>query len=356
MDQIPHEHLHKRWFGENVIDWLQSFFKGGINVEKTHDINEQFTAIILQEKWECQMDYGKIEAKIDARASATVKASTSFGLTIITKFSLPLDLSGSYLYFKNKGEVVAVFTLDAKGRAFFESGDFLLADIPIPAASFRVPKILTVGPTFKLYASADADLSLGGKLQAKMNVAAWDIYQTYPMEPGFEPKSRKPMDDIGNGDSNDLMKPEFDYSIKAQGTINAHLKPALTFGIEVDPYWQVGNAKVELVADASLTVTATAEYSNREDTCPFTYGVYAGARLAVQAEVPSAFNWKPQPYQLANGRVTIVEGGSCPSTRMASTLLENPIIHTNTEYPAIGSNHSSSLSKRSQVISLLSIQ
>lgn len=95
------------------------------------------------------MEHGRLDAVLDVRASAKVDIDTTFGMTIITTLSFPLKLDNSYLYFKNKGEVTAVFKIDAKGRATFDTKDFQLANIPIPGAGFRIPKILTVGPTFR---------------------------------------------------------------------------------------------------------------------------------------------------------------------------------------------------------------
>jgi chitinase len=316
IDKIPTHDLHKRWFGKDVLDWLGKFFKPEIHLEKTHDIDETFTAIILREEWECELQYGKLEAKLDATASANVKVSSSFGLTIIAQLKFPLDLSGSYLYFKNHGQVEAIFKLDARATAKFDSGDFQLANIPIPGAAFQIPGVLTVGPAFKLYASANAEFGLSGELEARVRVANWDIYQTYPMVEEYKP-GHAPDDHAGaDGDKEGLMQPKFDYSVKAWGLLEAHLKPSLTFGLQIDKRWKIGDAKVELVADGYIRADIKAEKTTREGICPFEYGVTAGAKLLVRAEVPEAFNWKPNPYVLSQFSKPIIPKGTCPVMRV----------------------------------------
>lgn len=116
--------LHARWFGEDVVSWVKGLFNHNIKPEFTHDIDTTFTAVLVKEQWgPCKVKGVDVQANLLAQAQTNVKVATSFGLTLITKLAMPLDLSQSYLYFKNKGEVSATFTLDAIGRASFETGD-----------------------------------------------------------------------------------------------------------------------------------------------------------------------------------------------------------------------------------------
>lgn len=311
---LSRSELHKRWFGSDVIDWLKGLLNKGIKSEFTHDIDQTFTAIILREKWNCDVSDVKISASLDATASAEVKVSTTFGFTLITTLRLPLDLSNSYLYFKNKGEVDAVFTLSAHPKARFESGDFELANIPFPGAGFRIPKLLAVGPTFRLTAAAEAEVALAGKLEARVQIAAWDVQQTYPdQNPEWNPKSLS--QPLRNSDRNGLSEPEFDFSVVASGQLTAHLKPAVTFGIMFDEAWKIGAAKAEVVADGFVRVYAQAELSS-SGGCPFKYGLDAGARLIARAEAPSAFSWKPAEFVLADFETPLISGGTCPEQRL----------------------------------------
>lgn len=308
------DELHKRWFGSDVIDWLKGLLNNGIKPEFTHDIDQSFTAILLREKWgPCKVGSALVSATLDARATANVKVSTSFGLTLITTLRLPLDLSQSYLYFKNKGEVSAIFTLDAVGKAVFKTGDFEIAGLQnFPGASFSIPKLLTVGPNFKLFAAAEAEVSLSGHLESRVDIASWDIQQTYPDQSSdWDPKALSSPQRAITLDG--LKQPTFDYSVTATGQITAHLKPTFIFGIDFDKMWNVGAAKVEIEADGWMRVYATAELSNNGN-CPFTYGIDVGADLTARATAPDAFNWQPRSFPIASiPAKTLIAGNTCPT-------------------------------------------
>uniref|UniRef100_A0A093VQL5 Uncharacterized protein n=1 Tax=Talaromyces marneffei PM1 TaxID=1077442 RepID=A0A093VQL5_TALMA len=76
------------------------------------------------------------KANIRATLEANVQVDTSFGITIIVTLGSPLDLSNSYLYFKNKGKIN-------------------LAD----HENSRIG-VVTIGPNMAVYASADASVTL----------------------------------------------------------------------------------------------------------------------------------------------------------------------------------------------------
>lgn len=79
-----------------------------------------------------------------------------------------------------------------------------------------------------VYASANGELNVGGKFQARVSMAKWDIYQTYPIESQkFTPQPTKDNQIIGGVNTQGLQKPVFNYSIKAYGSIEAHLKPSV---------------------------------------------------------------------------------------------------------------------------------
>ncbi|KAF8457862.1 glycosyl hydrolases family 18-domain-containing protein [Kalaharituber pfeilii] len=312
---LSKEELHKRWFGSDIIDWLRNLLSGDISPQFTHDIDQSFTAILLQEKWgPCMIGGVEVTATLDARATANVKVATSFGLTIITTLTFPPDLSQSYLYFKNKGEVSAIFTLDAVGKATYKTGDFEIFGLDnFPGATFSIPKILTVGPNFKLFASAEADVALHGHLESRVDIASWDIQQTYPNPSSqYDPKAlTAPSREMT---LKGLRPPTFDYSVKAEGQLTAHLKPTFIFGIDFDKMWKVDGAKVELVADGWMRMYASAEISNDPNTCPFQYGIDVGADLMAKLEVPSAFgSWNGRTFPIASMKPKkLVQGNTCP--------------------------------------------
>lgn len=248
-----------------------------------------------------------------------MQVATSFGLTLITTLKLPLDLSQSYLYFKNKGDVSAVFTLDAVGKAVFSSGDFKIAGLDnFPGATFSIPSLVTVGPNFILNAAVDAEVTLAGHLESRVDIASWDIQQTYPDQSSdWDPKALDEPSRDGTG-LQGVKQPTFDYSVTTTGHITAHLKPTFEFGIAFDKMWNVGDAKVDIVADGWVRLTAAAGISS-SGNCPFTYGLDVGADLYARAEAPSTFGWSPKSFPIAAVPAkTLKEGGSCPLSERRS--------------------------------------
>ena len=152
---LSHVELHKQLFGSDAIAWLKGLFNTNIKPEFTHNIDIIFTAKLIDETWGPYKVGGvDVEAKLLAQALTKVKVGTSFGFTLITKLSLPLNLSQSHLCFKNKGDVSATFILNVIGRAKFGTGDIEIAGLEnFPSG---IPKLIIVGPNFKLVGAVDA--------------------------------------------------------------------------------------------------------------------------------------------------------------------------------------------------------
>lgn len=310
--------LHERWFGSDAIAWLKQLFDPNIKPEFTHNIDTTFTAKLIDETWSCGTAPNTIKASLLAQAVAKVSVATSFGLTIVCKLNAPgafIDLSESYLFFKNKGEVSATFTLAAVAKARFGTGDIEILGLEnFPGATFSIPKLITVGPNFKLFGSVDAEVILSGKLESKVHIASWQIQQTYPdQNSDWDPKSLSEPSREGTGSFDGLQQPTFDYSVMATGSMTAHLKPTFEFGIIFDPMWNVGSAKVDVVADGWVQVKAAAGVSS-DGNCPFTYGIFVGADLYAGVEAPSAFSWPKKTFPLASVPAKAAkEGGTCPT-------------------------------------------
>lgn len=312
--------LHKRWFGSDIVEWLKNLVSvAGIDPKLSHSIDEEITAVIVDEKFNCPVGPVTLQATLRAEARAHIKVDTSFGLTIITTMTFPPDLSNSYLYLKNKGEVTAKFTLDAIASLSYSSGNRELFGLEnFPGATFHVPGILTLGPNFRLLGSLNAGVVLAGHLESQVSIASWSIQQTYPQqEPGFQPQDLQ----NPNRDGTQILgQPTFDYSVSASGEIVTHLLPTITFGIDFEPRWKVDSCKVDLVADGWVRFHATAEASSGNTKCPFSYGVDAGADLYAQLTVPKLFGWG-SGSRFDIGQVSpkqIVVGGSCPKSEKRS--------------------------------------
>lgn len=331
------EELHKRWFGSDIVDWLKTIV-GVATATKgfSHSIDQKLIAVLIDEQWgPCPLGPASVQANLNAKVQAEVKVDTNFGFTIITTLAFPPDLSNSYLYFRNKGEVTAKFTLDAIASVTYNTGPRELFGMDsFPGATFTVPGILTVGPNFKLMASLEASVVFAGHLESQVNIASWEVQQTYPQQSSqYEPKGLDTPDRDG---TQILGQPTFDYSISARGELTAHLMPTFTFGIDFEPRWKVDSCKVDLVADGWVRLMATAEYSNDPAVCPFTYGVDAGADLYAHLTVPKAFKWgSDRIFNIAQlPAKQIVQGGSCPKPQKTKRSLSSTAwIDANSQSP-----------------------
>lgn len=281
---ISQEELDKRWFGTDVLDWLRRVVTTGVSntVQQSHSINQEVTAILMQEQWQCNIKGVEVAANLDVRVNTKINVATSFGLTIITKLDVVrgLDLSNSFLFFKNKGSVTAGFSLDALASASFTTNDMTLIGLSsFPGITKPIPGLIkSIGPDFQLNARIDAFISIEAHLDANIELANWDTHLTFPVASGdYNPQA--PATPNPNGGFLPSA-PKVNGEISASGHVTAHLLPTFSFGIAFEPYWGVPNCKINLIADGWVRLHAGARASTDEGgTCPFEWGVDGGASL-----------------------------------------------------------------------------
>lgn len=281
---VSRDELHERWFGSDVVDWIKNLLSIAADAPLIeHSVSETLTVVLVDESYTCEFGGVDVAAKLSVQAETKVSVDTSFGLTVITSLALPLDLSKSYLYFANKGSVEALFTIDALTTASFSTGDIELFGLENFGATFSVPGILTVGPNFRIFGSVNGDITLAGHIESQVNLASWDVQQTYPdQETDENPRSETTPDRDG---TQKIGEPTFNYTVTADGQITAHVKPTVTFGLDFNKnFLDIGSAKIDLVADGSVQLYATATTSNDEST--FCYGVNAKASLYASVDAP----------------------------------------------------------------------
>lgn len=140
---VSRDDLHKRWFGEDVLAWLRNLVHVSVEATKeiTHTVDETVEVILIDQQFgPCPVGPAQAQANVRSTVNAHLQVDTSFGLTIIATLGEDLDLSQSYLFFKNKGEVTAKFELDAVASLTYSSGDIKLFGLDdFPGATFRVP-------------------------------------------------------------------------------------------------------------------------------------------------------------------------------------------------------------------------
>ncbi|OTB14128.1 glycoside hydrolase family 18 protein [Daldinia sp. EC12] len=308
--------LEARWFGSSIVDWLAQMVKPEIKREFTHKYEDTLTAKLLDDTWSCTKGDISYEGHLLAQALLKIKVESSFGFTlIVTKLSLPLDLSQSYLTFYNKGEITGVLTLEAVAKVFYTKGD-VIVNIPFPGASFKIPGIATIGPQLTIEGSIDASLSLAGTVETKLKIASWEVRQVVPDDnnDNYKPKEigdgKANLDQMGSMDG--IQKPQFYAGVRVQGDVTAKLSAAAEFGVRFDPKWDVDPAAAAVVGEASVMVKVDGSHSGT-GTCPFTWGLDVGARLYARVKAPQAFMWPGAEYDITpKYNKPIIKQGSCP--------------------------------------------
>lgn len=307
--------LEERWFGSSILAWLTQMVKPEIKREFTHKYSDTLTAKLIDETWSCTKGDTAYEGHLLAQALLKVNIESSFGFTlIITKLSLPLDLSQSYLTFYNKGDVTGVLTLEAVAKVFYSKGDVIL-NLPFPGASFKIPGIATIGPQLTVEGSIDASLSLAGTIETKLEVASWEVRQVVPdnNDDTYKPKEIGDGVDVKQtGDMTGIKKPEFYAGVQVSGDVTARLSAAAEFGVRFDPKWKVDPAAAAVVGEASVMIKMASGIST-QGTCPFTWGLDVGARLYARVKAPQIFGWPGAEYDITpKYNKPIVDGGTCP--------------------------------------------
>ncbi|KAF7870544.1 hypothetical protein EAF04_004288 [Stromatinia cepivora] len=278
------EELHKRWFGDDVIEWLTGLINGvagGLDI--SHSYSETFILKIIDQRLTCP----NVEAKLQVKAETTVNVDVNYGFTLIATIGGDnglIDLSKSYLYFRNRGDVAAKFVMEAAVTAHFDTNDILMFSADKFGAAFAVPGVVTIGPNFKLFGRLEGEATIGVSFQGTAKLAKWDTRQTYPAaNDEWDPESTKPEKD----GTQILEKPEFEWGFTLNGHVTAHVKPTITFGIDFNQdFLPVESCAVNLVADGYVTFHA--EYQPPSSFC---YGVDAGADLLATIDAPKTFQW-----------------------------------------------------------------
>ncbi|TQN70051.1 hypothetical protein CSHISOI_05266, partial [Colletotrichum shisoi] len=308
--------LHQRWFGTSILEWLAQLVKPEIKCESMHRYDDTLTAKLIDETWSFSKGDVSYEGHLLAQALLKIKVKSSFGFAlIISKLSLPLDLSQSYLTFWNKDKITGVMTLENVAKVFYEKKSVIL-NIPFPGASFKVPGIATVGPRLTVEDSIDGSLAVAGTIETNLEISKWEVRQVVPVnnDDTYKPK------EIGEGDTSldrtgdfeGSKKPEFYAGVAVQGDFTARLSAAAEFGIRFDERWEVEPAAAAVVGDASIMAKLTAGVSTNA-VCPFTYSLDVGARLYARVQAPRVFGWSGGEYDLTSKwNKGIIEAGTSP--------------------------------------------
>ncbi|KAI0905820.1 glycosyl hydrolases family 18-domain-containing protein [Ustulina deusta] len=318
---LSRDELHERWFGSDIIDWLKGIINGVTDAPIiSNTYSDDFTVILLNEVVQnCPIGPAgtTVSGKLDVRAATHVDLSTNFGFTLITTLGSGfISFQNSYLYFNNRGKVSAKFTADAVTTARFYSGDKQLFSADQFGAAFAVPGIVTIGPNFKLLGAVKGELTLGAYFEANVNLAEWNIRQTYPDQGAdWDPESEATPNRDG---TQELLSPEWMYGVSASGSVELHVKPTITFGVDFNKnFINTDGVNVNLVADGWIRFHADANHggdSSDDQSTSFCYGIDAGADLYATVNAPSFKGWTlaKSPFPIASSDPIQIVPNTCP--------------------------------------------
>ncbi|KAI1180783.1 carbohydrate-binding module family 18 [Nemania sp. FL0916] len=309
---VSRDELHARWFGSSIIAWLSEMLSPTISKEFRHVLDKTYLLKIVDETWQCPLHDGRLLAQ----AETDVHVETSFGFTLVCKLPAPgqkFDLSQSYLAFGNKGDITAIFRLEAYLDMHYDSQEKSMLRVPFPGASFYIPGIAEIGPAVNLKARVEAKLVVSAVMETRVDVASWEFQQTLPASDEFKPSEPDKAGYGKSGDFNGVQAPEFYAGITADGAAKLHAIAAIEFGIKINERWKIdGDALASVVADGWIEATAHSSFTT-EGNCPFTWGVNIGVDLYAKAEAPSVFNWNLPRFNLpGSGMKPIIPMKECP--------------------------------------------
>ncbi|KAI0203159.1 carbohydrate-binding module family 18 [Astrocystis sublimbata] len=314
MGLVPRDELHARWFGSDVLDWLREMLSPKISREYRHVLDKTYLLKIVDETWKCPLHDGRLLAQ----AETDVRVESSFGFTLICKLPGPgqsFDLSQSYLTFTNKGDITAIFRLEAYLDLHYDSGEKSMLRVPFPGATFDIPGIATIGPAVNLKARVEAGLVVSAVMETRVDVASWEFEQTLPPNDEYKPNEKDKADYGQSGDFNGVQQPEFYAGIAADGRAKLHAIAAVEFGIKIADRWNVkGDALASVVADGWIEAKAHSS-ATTTGSCPFNWGIDIGVDLYAKATAPDVFMWNLPKFNLpGSGMKPIIPMNKCPDS------------------------------------------
>ncbi|TFK33758.1 hypothetical protein BDQ12DRAFT_614698 [Crucibulum laeve] len=225
----------------NNIKGLNDFDVNKNTTLSPFDIDKTFN--LVDQKLSCPPLAAGLKVDVDAKAHALASIGVAASGTIVPPkiddfaivSTLSADLSGS-------------IDMVADVSATLDSGKILLFEVGVPGLDF--PGVLTIGPSFQINAEAKATLDLAVDLNVGVDYHIENAQLVFPPRSGDKTSGTFTVQDTP-------LKLSLSPSVKATGTLEAHLIPSLNLGISALD--NVVNVGVFLELDASATMTLSLE-------------------------------------------------------------------------------------------------
>ncbi|KAJ7184968.1 hypothetical protein C8R46DRAFT_468925 [Mycena filopes] len=166
---------------------------------------------------------GSINGAVSVNVAASVNAQPSLSFAFVGTFNPPV-LTTFHVLAGLSGTASAAVTLRADIIGQIDSGKITLFSSAIPG--LEIPGILEVGPIFDVSAEFTGELDLEMDLTVGVNLQLNNAKLTFPPDDSAKPDGGA----FSLGDT--PLKLSASPSVKATGTLTAHLIPTISFGIK----------------------------------------------------------------------------------------------------------------------------
>ncbi|KAJ6480353.1 hypothetical protein C8R45DRAFT_1005238 [Mycena sanguinolenta] len=243
--------LSQRSLSGFVPNALSDISGNAVNISQTIDLPPltlDKSVNLFNQSIQC----GSVTAEASADLDGNVNAVSSVGVAALGTV-VPPALTQLGLTATLNGNVTGTLSLTADVSGSVDSGQIQLLSLPI--LGIDIPGILSVGPTFTVSTQATANLDVNLDMKTEINLQINNAQVSFPSGTGSAPNG----DAFSIGDTPLSLSASPD--VKATGTVEVHLIPALNFGLSA--FGDVAKAEVDLAfdADASLQLSLDASGS-----------------------------------------------------------------------------------------------
>jgi hypothetical protein len=223
--------------GQDVVDGAKQAGQDVVDVAKdlnkfNQNDNKTLKAITVDKKFDVfnanidcpAVPPGKaFSATLNADAQTKANAILTVGV-VATGTIVPPKLDEFSIFAGMNADFDAALHIAAKASGEVDSGPVNLFEIGVPGLDF--PKILSIGPTFKINGQVKANLDVDLDMTVNIAYTVKDAQMVFPPN-----DKRKSGGDFKPADSN--LKLSATPSVAAKGTLEGHIIPTVDFGINV---------------------------------------------------------------------------------------------------------------------------
>ncbi|KAJ3282029.1 hypothetical protein HK104_011145 [Borealophlyctis nickersoniae] len=273
--------VHKLTDGVQKLNTVESNQSGKFRM--THDFNQPLLNIASAP---CRCAGGvDVGAGLNLGVEGSVEIEGVVGASVKGTL-VPPNVESAYAFIK--GQPSASLTLKMDAAVFLKKEFARINIVSIPLTPYQLPGIGSIGPQFDLDLRAVMDVRVKGQMKAKMEMELPEVGVTVGT-------GNRPENTVASPSPDDIDKPDvtasFDSSVTMQGSVEFHLIPKASIGINL--FKNLLDARVGIETDArlvnALSISAsekgnltTGEVTNKVDNpC---LRVSAGAEVNVVAE------------------------------------------------------------------------